>query len=296
MEAHVGLSQVAQSNAQYEILAPIEVKVNQALRDELSLEEAAAELTDPEQWARLNMELMDYSYLLFSVCLSKAMAIPASSFYQARLMGLLRAIQRRPTPPEAKEEEPEIWAKMPDFWMQVSEISNRKGLFENDGESEPASQKMSPSEWANLHSFIANWQASNANAGSEETSPGTYFQALQLFRHVLEMPRKDQTIARNLPAVAAWILSSAGPGLRLTCQRNLGLGDREFTRSAPWQDHRGGSGLDASELYRGPDTWNQERWNFWATRLQEMQGQQELGPEACGAARLALERMERMEM
>lgn len=288
MEASVDLHQVARSNAQYSVLAPIENTINQTLREELSLDQAAIALTNSQRWADLNMEVMDYSYLLFSVCLSKALAIPASSLYQARLMDLLRAIQQRPTPPEAMEEEPEIWARMPDFWMQVSELSNAKGLLETECATKPASQKMSVSEWANLHSFIANWHAGIANANPGDPSSGKYLKALQLFRHVLETPRRPQTVAQNLPAVAAWIVSSAGPGIRLNCQRKRGLGPRDFTRP---QKGRGGDDVKIDEFYTGPDTWNLDRWDFWVKRLKELQGQSELGPEACGAAQQALERM-----
>ncbi|KAH8170239.1 hypothetical protein LIA77_10783 [Sarocladium implicatum] len=291
MEATVDLNQVALSNAQYGILSPIEVKVNQALQGAVPLDHAAAELTDPQRWVELGMDVMDYSYLLFSVFLSKAMAIPASSSYQATLMDFLRAIQQRSTPPEAEQEEPEIWARMPDFWMQVSEISNAKGLFENENDSRPASQKMSVTQWANLHSFIANWYASIAAANPQDPSSGKYLKALQLFRHVLETPRRPQTVAQNLPAVAAWILSSAGPGLRRNCQLNRGLDARDFTRPTR-RDGRGGSEEEEPELYNGPDSWNEDRWDFWVRRLRELQGQEELGLEACDAARLAVERME----
>lgn len=276
------LGQVETSHPQHELLAPIELTINQALQKETSVSDAVAELTSSQQWSKEDLTLDDYAYLLFSIFLSKIMAIPRESAYRESLTELLREIQAQPSPDG--EEDPEFWTELPSFWLQISEITNAEGLYETIGEPLPWERKMSVSQWANLHSFIAEWRASEPGA-SESSASGSYFTALILLRHVLETPRKRQTLAQNLPAIAAWMNSKAGAHLRANCERNEALDPRDSTRPRV-------AGPEEPELYDGPDSWNEDRWDFWMTRLGELSNDGELGPDACGSAREAKERME----
>lgn len=266
--------QAAQESIQDATLASLDDTLDKALRGEMAIDEAAATLTDPSRWSDIPLD--DYAYLLFGVCLDKALKVESQHPNQRRLVTLLDSLQERPAP---AGEQGEYWASLPTIFTQVAELLNTEGLLESPGDRLPWQRRMTVSEWRNLHGFLATYYT-NLPEG-EQASFGYYHQALLLLRHVLETPRKTQTLNENLPAIAAWI-STAGSQLHGLCQREQALLPRDTTRLRY---------VDEQELYAGPDNWNMDRWAFWRGRLEDLGRDESLTPEGREAALLALKEM-----
>lgn len=282
MAEALALGHADPSSGQYSWLAPIHDLLNKTLQGELSEDEAAAALTNPAQWEDDDdLPLEDYTDLLFGVCLDKAMAIPPKHPCQERLLKVLRAIQSRPPPPG---EHVDYWNSLPTFVAQLSEAFNAEGLLETTGDPLPWEKKMSVEQWRNIHSFLAAWYTSLPD--EKQASFGYYHKALLLLRHVLEEPRKLEALDQNLPAVATW-MSGAGSQLYENCRRNQALDPRDATRLR--------HASNESELYKGPDNWNEDRWDFWMGRLRELGEDENLEAEARQATQDAHRTMQQLK-
>lgn len=270
--------QAGQEAVQHALLARINDTLDKALQDATAIDEAAAILTNPSLWSDILLD--DYAYLLFGVCLDKALKVEPRHPNQRHLVALLDSLRARPPP---AGEQGDYWASLPTFFSQVAELLNTEGLLESPGDRLPWQRRMAVSEWRNLHGFLAAYYTSLPEG--EQASFRYYHQTLLLLRHVLETPRKTQTQNENLPAVAAWT-TTAGSQLHGLCQREQALLPRDTTRLRY---------VDEQELYAGPDNWNMERWAFWRGRLEELGRDETLTPEGREAALMAREEMRQAE-
>jgi hypothetical protein len=254
-------------------LRPIHDTLNTTLHGDISAEDAASILTSPSQWSDdPDLTLEDYAYLLFGACVDKALKVPPGHPSQQRLIRLLQCIQAAPAPPDAEPEDG-YWDLLPSFLLQISEAYNAEGLFESQHEPDTWDKRMSKEEWRNLHGFLAVWNESQA----EEDKSSFHHKVLVLLRHVLETPRKTQTLNQNFPALSVCILITARQ-LWVKCQASEELEPRNETRLRHSQE---------VELYNGPDAWTVDRWNFWVERLGQLKLAGGLDEDAREAARQA---------
>jgi hypothetical protein len=169
--------QAGQEAIQHALLARINDALDKALQDEMAIDEAAAILTSPSRCSDIPLD--DYAYLLFGVCLNKALKVEPLQPSQQRLVTLLDSLRERPTP---AEEQGDYWASLPTFFSQVAGLLNTEGLLESPGDRLPWQRRMAVSEWRNLHGFLAAYYTSLPEG--EQESFGYYHQALLLLRHV----------------------------------------------------------------------------------------------------------------
>ncbi|KAI0132843.1 hypothetical protein BJ170DRAFT_615544 [Xylariales sp. AK1849] len=271
------LGELDPSHAEYSESQPIFQIVNNYLRDPKEAPANPAKLlTRPSNWATSTLQL--YSFRLFGVVLLKVLEIPAQHPWQERLVNLLHQIQRQPGP---NGQDRDFWFWLPTFFGQINEDENSRGLYEKpEGDLPP--NLYTPTQWLNLHAFKALWYSSQLEEDDdgprERLHPN---QGLIALRETVELPRRLETLNQNVPSAAAWILI-ANKKLRGRCRKSMNLGKRNVCR------------LQSEipiELYKGPDTWNEERWAFWKERFATLGNDDHLDPHVRSWAVKASEAM-----
>lgn len=211
-------------------------------------------------------KLADHCWLLFHVLLGAALDVPAFHPAQQRLITLIQTIQHEPAP-ECKG--PSFWCQLPHILGLLHEWRCQYWALEpigsDDIDSEPV---FTAAEILNLSTFKALWCAApppNHSRGNY-THVGPSWGLWQICL-TLEVPRSPEALAKNVPGVAVWFMI-AGDKLRTLCRDNAECG---FSRArAPFRP---------DELYKGPDSWNADRWTFWRQRLDDISKDNQLDAE-----------------
>jgi hypothetical protein len=184
--------------------------------------------------------------------------------WQDRLISVLYEITRIPRPDRSDLHTVEkynvgmgrFWDVLPAFnysvleggWHQAPWDVPVRSPEEANGK---ALRSWSPSQWLNTNAFMARCTGSRI--------PGAAFPraALQVLNHTLELPRTPDGLDVYVPAATVWMLY-AGRGSYENEDdddrvRGVALGTDETT---VW-------------LYKGPEGYCRERWDFWKKRFKE---------------------------
>ncbi|KAK6219227.1 hypothetical protein LQW54_002476 [Pestalotiopsis sp. IQ-011] len=176
-------------------------------------------------------------------------------YHSEVVLGML-ASKSRPAPdikPSA------YWQWLPGFFGYLYENETGFAPYERDEDEHDHGlwTTLSAEQWLNHHAFKASWYMSQP----PDLTPGPFSRvhpntALVHMYQTVELPRKLKTLNDNLPAAAVWF-AVAGSKLRERCRNNIvvtGINYR-IPSEIPIQ------------LYKGPDTWNEDRWAFWKERF-----------------------------
>jgi hypothetical protein len=225
----------------------------------------------------------NHIYRIFSHLTDIALQIPHSHIWHQRLASLLRAIKGQPPPPLAVSEAVRLtwgtnfnWETFPTFALQQGELFDHKNRFEWQRRRHHMwSEMWSPQEWLSINKFISLLVAENL-VGEGRTGLGFDRSGLLVLSHTLEVPRLIQTLEDNVPVAAVWILTA---GKWIYEHRGLPL-------ESPWR------ALESRfEEYDGPDGLNDERWEFWKFKFQELSDIHDLREETRAWARAAADHM-----
>ncbi|KAI0167335.1 hypothetical protein BJ166DRAFT_231801 [Pestalotiopsis sp. NC0098] len=251
------LSTTDPENPDLHIVQPIEKTTNGYLLGQEGTPDHVAELITQVHGEYAHNEGIDYySEVVLGMLASKVQEIPPGHPAQERLIALLQAIQRRPAP-DIKPST--YWQWLPGFFGYLHE--NETGFAPYEREEDEYDHGMwtmlSAGQWLNHHAFKASWYMSQP----PDFTPGPFSRvhpntALVHMYQTVELPRKLKTLNDNIPAAAVWFVV-AGSKLRERCRNNMvvtGINYR-IPSEIPIQ------------LYKGPDTWNEDRWAFWKERF-----------------------------
>lgn len=191
-------------------------------------------------------------WLLWDLFIVLVKQIPHSHPWQAKLVELLAAIKKVPAPssPDRESFEREygfrLWVDLPIFGADIRETWNQ-GPWEKSLEARQFIDQhwwmrpFSVDVWVRLNAFIA--RVTVASVLNFESF------AIWLLHHALEEPRRADGLDDTLPAAATWILHAGN-----IIYHNGAYGGIEPKKPDPAR---------SQDLYKGPDGFCRERWDFW---------------------------------
>jgi len=205
-----------------------------------------------------------------------------------RLAALVSALKDQPQP------EPDIgdkicsqypfrcsefrWEELPSFSFQHSALFRYKSRFEPWTTRNGFTDCWTPTQWRNLNAFISVLVAENA-VEKHLWFPET---GLIVLWHTLEFHRSAYDLEDNIPVAATWILT-AGSWMRE---------HREMELQIPWVALE-----DDVQYYDGPQIgFNDERWQFWKSKFQDLTTRNDLTAEAKTWAQNAADHMDSLDL